>query len=159
MSVFLSWHPLLLSRSPLLLPLYVLWGVYLSLAFVILAYVNLYLPGTPVAVDEGFIYVGIVGIGCCVLVPTELIPLGLPVEDRRVVVACIAVLIALIAGLIVFWEWLIRKYGGANTSYNGMNLYYFSVLYNDLCRGFEIFLFRICKFLLFISRKHFSLNR
>uniref|UniRef100_A0A0E0N1V3 DUF7378 domain-containing protein n=1 Tax=Oryza rufipogon TaxID=4529 RepID=A0A0E0N1V3_ORYRU len=37
--------------------------------------------------------------------------LGLPVEDERVVMACAGVLVVLVAGLLAYWRWIVRKYG------------------------------------------------
>ncbi|OEL14906.1 hypothetical protein BAE44_0024078 [Dichanthelium oligosanthes] len=102
--------PTLLSRVPWLLPLWTLWGVYLSLAFVVRSYANLYLPRTPVAVDEAINDVGLVAIGCGQ--PMEAIIVGLPVGDERIVMSCTGVVAAFVVGLLAFWVWLVRTYGG-----------------------------------------------
>ncbi|CAM0145229.1 unnamed protein product [Urochloa decumbens] len=103
-------EPLLLACVPWLLPLWILWGVYMSLALVISAYANMFLPRTPVAVDEAITYVAFGALGGGVLGPMEVIALGLPIRNQRVVIAFTGVVAAFIAGLLVFWVWLVCRY-------------------------------------------------
>ncbi|CAO2183028.1 unnamed protein product [Urochloa humidicola] len=108
----LSSEPLLLVCIPWLLPLWILWFVYMSLTLVIGAYANMFLPRTPVAVDEAIMNVAFGAVGGGVLGPMEVIALGLPIRDQRVVIAFTGVVAASIAGLLVFWVWLGCRYGG-----------------------------------------------
>ncbi|CAO2178444.1 unnamed protein product [Urochloa humidicola] len=108
----LSEEPLLLACVPWLLPLWILYGVYMSLALVISAYANMFLRRTPVAVDEALMYIGFGAVGGGVLGSMEAIALGLPIRDQRVVIALTGVIAAFIAGLLVFWVWLVCRYRG-----------------------------------------------
>ncbi|CAL4961648.1 unnamed protein product [Urochloa decumbens] len=105
-------NPLLLACSPWVLPMWTLYGVYMSLALVVRSYANLYLPRTPVAVDEAIIYVGFLGIGIGVLMPMEVVVVVVPVEDQRIVMACTGVAAAFVGGMLAFWVCLHRRYGG-----------------------------------------------
>ncbi|CAO2171292.1 unnamed protein product [Urochloa humidicola] len=105
-------NPLLFARSPWVLPMWTLLGVYLSLAWVVRSYANLYLPRTPVIVEEAITDVGLLGIGAGVLLPMEVVVVGVPVEDERIVMACTGVAAAFVGGMLTFWVWLARRYGG-----------------------------------------------
>ncbi|CAO2183027.1 unnamed protein product [Urochloa humidicola] len=92
--------------------MWTLYGVYMSLALVVRSYANLYLPRTPLAVDEAITDVGFLGIGIGVLMPMEVVVIGVPVEDERIVMACTGVAAAFVGGMLAFWVWLARRYGG-----------------------------------------------
>uniref|UniRef100_A0A0D9V539 DUF7378 domain-containing protein n=1 Tax=Leersia perrieri TaxID=77586 RepID=A0A0D9V539_9ORYZ len=106
----LSRDPLFLARVPWRLPVRILMDTYLALIFVIRGYTHMYLPRAPVDVDENIVVYGICVVGGVALVTTTTI-LGGAVEDSRVVMACACFLAVLIAGLLAYWAWLVRKYG------------------------------------------------
>uniref|UniRef100_A0A0D9V541 DUF7378 domain-containing protein n=1 Tax=Leersia perrieri TaxID=77586 RepID=A0A0D9V541_9ORYZ len=109
--------PLYLARVPWRLPVRVLFDSYVSLIMVIREYTIMYLPGAPLTVEENLVLFGLCCVGGVALVMMATV-LGIPVEDSRVVMACAGVLAILDVGLLVYWAWLVRKYGDkpVNTS-------------------------------------------
>jgi hypothetical protein len=102
--------PLYLARVPWRLPVRVLCDTYLSLTMAIRFYTLMYLPRAPLVADEYLFMFGLCAVGGAAIVTTSFV-LGIPVEDERVVMACAGVLAVLVAGLLAYWAWLVRKYG------------------------------------------------
>ncbi|KAL6861592.1 hypothetical protein ACP4OV_017292 [Aristida adscensionis] len=102
--------PSFFGMAPWRLPLWILVGVYASVLYVILFYMDLFLPRVPLAVAKKLEGAGgYVGVTVGVMVFTVL---GAGVTDNRVGAACVCVAAGSIAGLVAFWVWLICKYGG-----------------------------------------------
>jgi uncharacterized membrane protein len=107
---FRSTDPQFFSSIPWRLPLLVSFFVYLSTIFLILFYMDLFLPRAPVAAEEALTIIGLCAIGGGVLNIMMAIVLGLPIQDSRVVIGCTCFTAVLIAGLLMVWAWLVREY-------------------------------------------------
>jgi uncharacterized membrane protein len=105
-----STDPQFFSTIPWRLPLLVSFFVYLSTIFLILFYMDLFLPRAPVAAEEALTIIGLCAIGGGVLNIMMAIVLGLPIQDSRVVIGCTCFTAVLIAGLLMVWAWLVREY-------------------------------------------------
>ncbi|RLM55378.1 hypothetical protein C2845_PM10G00020 [Panicum miliaceum] len=99
---------------PWRLALLLSWSAYLSLLLLIKSYAELFLPRTPVAVDKKIVNEGLLGVGVGVIGLMVAAALASRVEDNRVLASCTGVVAAFIAGLVAFWVWLARTYGGSD---------------------------------------------
>ncbi|KAL6606560.1 hypothetical protein ACP70R_042213 [Stipagrostis hirtigluma subsp. patula] len=104
--------PSFFSSAPWRLPLWASLGVYLSLAFLVMFYIDLFLPRAPVAVQKRFTGVAIWLVGVVALNLMVSVVLGAGVKDGRVLIACTCVVAAFAVGIVVFWAWLVGRYGG-----------------------------------------------
>ena len=104
--------PSFFAGAPWRLPLWASLGAYMSLAFLVMSYTDLFLPRAPAAVQRRFIWIGVcaVGVGALNAMVTAVLAVG--VADCRVLMGWTGGVAACIAGLLVFWAWLARKYGG-----------------------------------------------
>ncbi|PAN26053.1 hypothetical protein PAHAL_4G343600 [Panicum hallii] len=100
------------SAVPWRLALWASYGVYMLLVFLVMFYIDLFLPRAPVAVMEKLRDVGgeAVGVGALNLMVS--VVLAVEVRGSRVLAGCTAVLAAFVVGLVAFWEWLAGRYGG-----------------------------------------------
>ncbi|KAJ1257764.1 hypothetical protein BS78_10G021300 [Paspalum vaginatum] len=96
------------------LRLWASFGVYMSLAFLIKSYVDLFLPRTPAAVQRRFTRIGICAVCVGALNATVRVVLLVGVKSSRVLLGCTCGVAASIVGLLVFWGCLGAKYGGAD---------------------------------------------
>ncbi|KAF7020664.1 hypothetical protein CFC21_033733 [Triticum aestivum] len=101
--------------APWRLPLALSWGFYLSLLYLIMLYAGLFLPRTPVAVVKKLFYVGAYGVGGGITAMVSGV-LGCRVKDGRALAGCTALVEVIIVGLVAFWVWLARTYGGDGDS-------------------------------------------
>ncbi|PUZ62402.1 hypothetical protein GQ55_4G354600 [Panicum hallii var. hallii] len=112
--------PSFFAGAPWRLRLWASLGAYMSLALLVVSCTDLFLPRAPAAVQRRFAWIGVcaVGVGALNAMVTAVLAVG--VEDRRVLMGCTGGVAACIAGLLVFWAWLARKYGGgSDPSENG----------------------------------------
>ncbi|CAL5045462.1 unnamed protein product [Urochloa decumbens] len=104
--------PSFFSSVPWRLPLWASLGAYMSLAFLVLSRMDLFLPRAPAAVRRRFTWIGVVAVGVVALNAMVSAVLAAGVEDGRVLMGCTGGVAASIAGLLVFWGCLACKYGG-----------------------------------------------
>ncbi|KAF0918152.1 hypothetical protein E2562_022719 [Oryza meyeriana var. granulata] len=97
------WHtiPAFYSSAPWRVPMWLSWGVYMSLASWVDFYVELFLPLTPLALEKAFFYGGVL-FGSVALGVMELAVLA-TCADARVLAGCTCVVAACITGVVVFW--------------------------------------------------------
>uniref|UniRef100_A0A0D9VS33 DUF7378 domain-containing protein n=1 Tax=Leersia perrieri TaxID=77586 RepID=A0A0D9VS33_9ORYZ len=107
-SVIVSLEPAFFVAVPWRLPLLVSWGVYMSLADCVEAYAGLYLPLTPVAVNEAIVNVGFFGIGWSVGFIDSIL---LTQASSLVMMTFTFVNLLLIVGMLVLGAFLVGRYG------------------------------------------------
>jgi len=106
--------PSFFSSVPWRLVLLLSWSAYMSVLFMVTSYAQLFLPRTPLAVVEKIEGIGLWGVGVCVIGVMVSIVLSVPVEDTRILAGCFCVVAAIVVGLVAFWVWLARTYGGGD---------------------------------------------
>ncbi|CAL5050595.1 unnamed protein product [Urochloa decumbens] len=106
--------PSFFSAAPWRLALWASFGVYMSLVFAVIFYVELFLPRTPVAVRTKLTDVGVCAIGVGALNVMVAVVLSVGAKDTRVLVCCTGVVAAFVVGLVAFWGWLVGRYGGCD---------------------------------------------
>jgi MFS family permease len=93
---------------PWQLAMFILWAVYVGLAAVIHCYIHIFLPLTPVTVEKSFRHIGlyfnIVLLGIMAILSLTVI------NHVGYTIACICINAVFLAGLLVFWRWIARKY-------------------------------------------------
>lgn len=101
-------YPLTIRHLPWQLALFISWAAYTWLAALICCYILLFLPLTPVTVEASFCYYGFYfNMGLL----WALVFLSLTViRDHRYTIAALRINAVFLAGLLVFWWWLARKY-------------------------------------------------
>lgn len=82
-----------------------------SLFFMMISYTELFLPRTPLALVKKMKYIGGLGVGLAMTLMVNTV-LATEVKNTRVLVGCTCVDAAVITGLVAFWVWLARTYGG-----------------------------------------------
>ncbi|KAF0918090.1 hypothetical protein E2562_022680 [Oryza meyeriana var. granulata] len=103
-----QYGPAFFSSVPWRLPLLVSFAVYQSMVSCVRSYINLYLPHTPVHVDEATQNVGFVGIGLTLGVIQSIVLVA--ANDSRVVMAFTCGIAVFNVGVLVLWAWLIARY-------------------------------------------------
>ncbi|KAL6882019.1 hypothetical protein ACP4OV_011491 [Aristida adscensionis] len=98
-----------LSDVPWRLPLLAAWGAYMCLASSVSAYVNLYLPRTPLAVDRALRYGCFVAVGSLLWLAQMFV---WAFGSNRLTMACTAAYSVLCAALVVFWACIASRYRG-----------------------------------------------
>ncbi|KAM3258321.1 hypothetical protein ACQJBY_050217 [Aegilops geniculata] len=94
------------DRSWCLLAL-ILWGVYVAVVAVVMAYMTLFLPNAPVALREALVDIGWIYVGQPVMAINMLLMFfGQP----WMVITMFYCLGILIAGVLAFWGWLALTY-------------------------------------------------
>jgi hypothetical protein len=92
---------------PWQLAIAVLWTVYAELGIVIYSYTHLFLPLTPVTVEKTFrytaFYLHVLLSGLAILSWIGIFGIGYTI-------ACTCINAICLAGLLVFWLWIARKY-------------------------------------------------
>ncbi|KAK3161612.1 hypothetical protein QOZ80_1BG0079300 [Eleusine coracana subsp. coracana] len=106
-----DYSPTFFSSVPWRLPLLLSLSAYGSLFFMMISYAELFLPRTPLALVKKIEYIGGLGVGLTMCVMGNAV-LATEVKNTSVLVGCTCVEAAVIAGLVAFWVWLARTYGG-----------------------------------------------
>jgi hypothetical protein len=101
------------SSVPWRLALLLSLSAYASLFFMMTSYAELFLPRTPLALVEKINDIGGLGVFLAGGIMVNAVLAG-EVKDTRVLVGCTCVDAVFMAGLVAFWVWLARTYGGTD---------------------------------------------